>query len=691
MHILFVHQNFPAQFRYIAPRLVHDYGCQCTFVTERQEGALPGVEKVVYRARGGATSANHPCTRNFENAVGQTHGVYEALKARPDIRPDLVVAHTGFGSSLFLPYLYDAPIINFLELFYHTLGGDLGFRPELPVRELSLLRLTTKNAMILLDLESCDRGWVPTHYQKNLFPKPYHDKIEAIFDGIDTDVYHRKDNPARQIGKGPPVDPNCRIVTYVARGFELMRGFDIFMKAAKLIYEQFPNVIFVVVGSDNIHYGPDQEYFKTKSFRHYVLGQDNYDLSKFRFTGYVPQETLADILSISDLHIYLTQPFIASWSMVDAMACGAVVLASDQVCTREYIVPGQNGLLCDFFEYEGLARQAVEVLKDPPAFQHLAQAARRAVEEKYSLKVAMPRLHDFFQRVAAKPRSPSIRADLLVRPGTLATAASAEPDEELRDSDSGSSSNLRPLPEPAAPTVVTAPPPATDEPLPEDPKEMALALVRRLSASTRPRTPADWVAATQSFRAPAPVSRLGPPNHPTDLARLLQRVMQWKPGLVVDLGTGDGGTLFLWTRVASPQATLIAAALPGKPYPADKIPFLQAMARPKQAIRCIPSPKDHEELARAVDESCNGKKIDFLFMHGLRSYPKLRADFRHYRNRVRKGGLIAWDGVDPVVPLDMDNEGGHRLWAEVKPMYSFHAEYLAGRTSTIGGIVAIRV
>src|SRR5690348_1876680 len=110
MHVLFVHQNFPAQFRYIAPRLVKDFGWKCTFVTERKQGDLPGVEKVLYTSRGGATKANHICTRNFENAVAHAHGVYETLKSRPEIQPDLVVAHAGFGSSLFLPYLYDAPI-----------------------------------------------------------------------------------------------------------------------------------------------------------------------------------------------------------------------------------------------------------------------------------------------------------------------------------------------------------------------------------------------------------------------------------------------------------------------------------------------------------------------------------------------------------------------------------------------------
>ncbi|HLQ43940.1 MAG TPA: glycosyltransferase, partial [Planctomycetaceae bacterium] len=419
MHVLFVHQNFPAQFRYLAPRLVQNYGWQCSFVTERKEDQLPGVQKIVYEAKGGATPKNHECTRNFENAVWQAAGVYDAMKLRPDIEPDLIVSHTGFGSSLFLPFLYDAPIINFMEYFYRPVGQDFGYRPDLPIDELSLLRLKTKNAMIMLDVENCDRGWTPTYYQRDFFPPEFRSKIDVIFDGIDTSIYHRRANERRQVARDKFIPSDVRIVTYVARGFERMRGFDIFMQTAKRIYEQFPNVVFVVVGSDRIHYGGELAYVKEASYREHCMNSGEFDLSKFLFTGFVMEDSLAEILSISDLHIYLTEPFIASWSMVDAMSCGAVVLASDQRCVREYITPGENGLLADFFDVEGLARQAVEVLRDPAKFRPLSEAAQRTVAENYSVEVALPRLKSFFEQVAAKKREPSTRAADLVRDGSL--------------------------------------------------------------------------------------------------------------------------------------------------------------------------------------------------------------------------------------------------------------------------------
>ena len=427
MHVLFVHQNFPAQFRYLAPRLIAEHGWQCSFVTQQRERSLPGVEKILYQTKHAASAANHFCTRGFENAFGHAHAVYQALKARPEVRPDLVVAHSGFGSSLFLPFLYDAPIVNFFELYYNQVGQDIGYRPELPVEENVLLRSKIRNAMILLDLANCDRGWSPTHYQRAYFPSELRPKIDVIFDGIDTSIYRRAPDPGRVLPNRMRVPANKRIVTYVARGFERMRGFDIFMQAAKRIYEQNPDVVFVVVGSDNVHYGADLDFTSEPSFRKHVLKADRYDLSKFLFTGWVEEPALAAILSLSDVHIYLTQPFIASWSLINAMACGAVVLASDQACVREYIRPGENGLLAEFFDAAGIAERALAVLRDPLAYRPLAEAAMRDVREKYSVDVAVPRLKAYFEETARCRRAPSTLMKDLVRPGTLRKIAKPRP------------------------------------------------------------------------------------------------------------------------------------------------------------------------------------------------------------------------------------------------------------------------
>ena len=178
-----------------------------------------------------------------------------------------------------------------------------------------------------------------------------------------------------------------------------MRGFDIFMRAARLIARECPDVLFVVVGSDRVCYGGDAKHIRHATFREHVLAGADYDMSKFLFTGVVPVSTLVDILSLSDLHIYLTVPFVLSWSMMDALACGCTVLASNTAPVVEMIAEGENGLLVDFFDVEGLARRAVEVLRDPPAFRLLGERAAELITERYALGVTLPKLLSLFERV----------------------------------------------------------------------------------------------------------------------------------------------------------------------------------------------------------------------------------------------------------------------------------------------------
>lgn len=701
MHVLFVHQNFPAQFRYLAPRLVRDHGWQCTFVTARPEGTLPGVEKVLYSSKGGATKANHFCTRNFENAVWEAHGVYETLKRRTDLRPDLVVAHTGFGSSLFLPYLYDAPIINFLEYFYAPVGQDVGYRPELPVEELTLLRIKTRNAMILSDLVNCDRAWTPTRYQRDFFPPELRSKIEVVFDGIDTDIYHRRANPERLLDGKPVAPPGTRIVTYVARGFEMMRGFDIFMEASRRIAEDYPDVVFLVVGGDSVHYGPDLQFIKEKTVREDILASGRYDLSKYVFTGFVPEDKLARILSISDLHIYLTEPFIASWSLVDAMACGAVVLASDQNCVREYIEPGRNGLLADFFDAEGIARQAVEVLRNPDRYRPLAEAAMETVRSGYSVDVAMPRLKAFFESVAAQPRTPSTLMSDLARPGTVAArrdrdAAPARPPARQKTSapagrkavpkeaaESDKATRLfreSPLAF-AADTPVRPPRRDSDAPL-----ERALTELWRLGCGRAAAR--DWIEVAARFQGPAPYAGLGLEHHPDDLAQMMDHLLKLKPREVLEIGTTAGATLFLWTRVAAYDARFIAAGLADRPIPETHFEFLAAFARGDQTLRCIPRGEpakiDHE-----LNRQRERRRPDFVFLDGRRPFEQVQADYERCIKWARPGALIAWDGLRNVSQEELHLGGGIRLFNAVRERHPRHAVFHAGRDLPCGGIAVV--
>ncbi len=402
MHVLFVHQNFPAQFGHIAAYLIRQRGFRCSFASQHRPGNDAGIERVQYHLRGGATEATHFCSRTYENAIWHGHALYEALAARPDLKPDLVVAHSGFLTTVFLRELYQCPIINYFEYFYRTHGADMDFRPDFPYPAANLLRARARNATLLLDLDNADQGYTPTRWQASLFPSQYRSKIRVIFDGIDTSLWRPMPNASRQLGQWKLPD-GMKIVTYVARGMESIRGFDIFMKAARLLCQRRRDVFFVVVGEDRVCYGGDREFTGKQTFKEWVLSREDYDLSRFLFTGLLPTPQLAQLFSVTDLHIYLTVPFVLSWSLMDALACGTTVLASDTPPVREMIEHGKNGLLTDFFDIEALAAAANKVLDAPGDYKHLGRAGCAMIRDRYSMDVCLPRmLHLYEDALAAR-------------------------------------------------------------------------------------------------------------------------------------------------------------------------------------------------------------------------------------------------------------------------------------------------
>ena len=405
MNVLFVHLFAPGQFEHIARHLAIEKGHRCTFVCEKAIGTTGGIGRLRCRLDGRPSRQAHYYARPFEEGVRRAAGVYRAMKPlRNRLRPDLIVGHSGFGSTLFLSELFpDTPIINYFEYYCDAQHSLHTFRPEWVAREHDLLRSRARNAMMLLDLENCAAGYAPTDFQKSLFPLAYRSKIRVIHDGIDTDYWRRQRLPERRIGR-MRFDGDTRIVTYVSRGLESTRGFDIFLKAAKKIYEAEPRVVFLVVGGEQIYYGPDIKYIREKSFFRHAWNQGNYDIRRFRFLGQVSRRSLARILSSSDLHIYLTIPFVMSWSLLNAMACECTILGSDTPPVKEVIRNNQNGLLRNFFDVEGLALLALKVLEEPGAYRHLGRAARKTILEKYSLPVILPRLTSFYEGVAGRTR-----------------------------------------------------------------------------------------------------------------------------------------------------------------------------------------------------------------------------------------------------------------------------------------------
>ncbi len=399
MHLLFAHQNFPAQFGHIAAHLVQKENFRCTFLSELPSGNVSGIQRIQFTPQAGATARTHHCSRTFENQTWRSHALFETLRQHPEIQPDLVIGHTGFISTLYLRELYDCPFVNYFEYFYRTQGADLDFRRDLSSPPpIDFLRARTRNAWPLLDLENCDAGYAPTKWQRDRLPEVFRSKVREIFDGVDTAIWRPQKVVNRQFGAWM-LPENMRVVTYVSRGLESLRGFDIFLEAAHQICQKRADVLFLVVGQDRIAYGGDKRFTEGKTFKQWLLSQRQYDLSRILFLGRLPSEDLSRLFSLTDAHVYLTAPFVLSWSLMNALACGATVIASDTAPVREMITHEQNGLLVDFFDVEQIIDRLEHVLDDPNAFSKLGQAGRQMIEDSYSLEVCLPQMLELYQSV----------------------------------------------------------------------------------------------------------------------------------------------------------------------------------------------------------------------------------------------------------------------------------------------------
>jgi glycosyltransferase involved in cell wall biosynthesis len=390
--ILFLHPNFPAQFRHLAVALSQDSNYQVVFGTNRQEGTIPGVLKAIYQPSRTAGEQTHHYIRNLENAVLTGQAVYrmaEKLKAQGFV-PDIVYSHSGWGPSLFMKEIFPkAELLCFFEWFYHAHGSDADFDPSQPLNVDDECRIRVKNAPILIDLYSCDRGLSPTYWQRQQFPPEYHSKINVCHDGIDTNYFIPKPGAKLVL---PRINLDLshvnELVTYVGRGMEPYRGFPQFMEAVALIQQRRPNCHVVVVGEDRVAYGkplPDG-----KTYKQLMLEALDLDLSRLHFTGGLPYDEYLQVLQASSAHIYLTRPFVLSWSMLESMAVGCLLVASKTAPVLEVIKDKENGLLVDFFSPQEIAQRVDEALDNPEEMQFIRANARETILQKYDLAKLLP-------------------------------------------------------------------------------------------------------------------------------------------------------------------------------------------------------------------------------------------------------------------------------------------------------------
>jgi glycosyltransferase involved in cell wall biosynthesis len=393
MKILFLHPNFPAQFRHLATVLGKEpQNHTVVYATNRLEGNIPGVNKIVYEKSRAVRPETHHYVRTLENAVLEGQGVYRVAQKLKDqgFYPDVVYGHSGWGPTLFMKDVFPrATLLCYFEWYYNAYGSDASFDPSDPINADDEARIRTKNAPILLDLASCDHGLSPTAWQRSQFPKEFHSKIKVHHDGIDTSYFRPLPGAKLHLPRiNLDLTEAQEIVTYVARGMEPYRGFPQLIETIHLLQQQRPQCHFVIVGKNRVAYGktlPDG-----KTYKDAMLEKIPLDLSRVHFTDLLPYDEYLQVLQASSVHVYLTRPFVLSWSMLEALSTGCLIVASNTACVTEVIEDNVNGLLVDFFSPQQTCDRVLEALEQPEKMAAIRTQARATILEKYDLARLLP-------------------------------------------------------------------------------------------------------------------------------------------------------------------------------------------------------------------------------------------------------------------------------------------------------------
>lgn len=401
MKILFVHQNFPGQFPHLAPAL-RDRGHQVLALTAETNKRPSPVEVVKYRKPEKVTLSS-PLTRLY--AETSERGTKAALAAR-QLRdqhgyiPDVIFGHSGWGETLYLKEVWpEAKLLVYAELMYQTSGLDTDFDPEFRREGLGpKISTVARSAHLMQAMIQADAGLSPTQFQAGTFPPELRQKISVIFDGVNTQTIAPNPDARLNIpGTTLSFKPGDEVLTFVNRSLEPYRGYHSFMRALPEVMAARPNAHVVIVGDEGQSYGPAP---KESSWKQIFLDEvkDRLDLSRVHFLGRVPYPTFTALLQVSRCHCYLTYPFVLSWSLMESMAAGAMVVASDTAPVREVIVDGENGKLVDFFNYAALSKAMIDVLENQQDYEIIRKNARRTIVEGYDLEtICLPRLVEFVE------------------------------------------------------------------------------------------------------------------------------------------------------------------------------------------------------------------------------------------------------------------------------------------------------
>jgi glycosyltransferase involved in cell wall biosynthesis len=390
MRLLVLHQNFPGQFGHLVRAWSQRPGWDVRALGRDTAPGLPGFDGLVrYKLARSPHSHQHPYLRSMEAATLHGQAVARVLldMKKKGFTPDAVLAHPGWGESLFVKDVFpDARLVHYCEWYYNAEGADLGFDPEFPISFDDCARIRTWNALHALNLTQCDAAVTPTHWQKSRHPEIFHPKITVQHEGIDTERLGPDPEAWIKTPNGTMLKAGDPVVTYVARNLEPYRGFHIFMRALEKLQQQHKKVHAVIVGGDEVSYGERPK--DAKHWREKMLREVELDATRTHFLGKLPRARYIKVLQVSAAHVYLTYPFVLSWSLLEAMACGANIVASDTAPVLEVIRDGRNGDLVPFFDAAAVARRLELALSRTRGTCQLRLRARDSVQS-YAFDASM--------------------------------------------------------------------------------------------------------------------------------------------------------------------------------------------------------------------------------------------------------------------------------------------------------------
>ena len=384
--VLFVHNNFPAQFGFVADAMRRE-GWRGAAIGSRTARPVADIPLLRWKAQRSPTRGIlQEATRAEADLIRARAAAECALKLKKSgFRPRLIIGHPGWGETIYLREIFpEAKQIIYGEFYYRSSGADVGFDAEFGGPLPALSTIQSKNASVMLAYSEADRIVAPTPFQASLLPNLLKDRTVIIHDGVDTGLARPNAVATLLLPGRPALDRSRPVITFINRTFEPMRGYHIFMRALPMLLSEVPEAEIVLIGGGKLHgYGLDAPAGTT--WKEHFLDEvgDSVDRSRLHFTGFVPYRTLLDALCISAAHVYFTYPFVLSWSLLDAMACECLIVGSDTPPVRDLIKDGENGILLPFFDPPALARQLVQACREPERFAPLRKKARETVVAGY--------------------------------------------------------------------------------------------------------------------------------------------------------------------------------------------------------------------------------------------------------------------------------------------------------------------